>query len=311
MADYKRIYDQASQLAKIGAWECDLKNEELTWTDAVYDLFELPRGSALRRASTVDMYFEDSRLQMQRLRAEVLRTAGSFVLDAHIRTNGNKSRWMRLSAQAVHRYGRPVRLFGAKQDITHEKDLWDQLKKFAERDCLTGLANRRVFEARCNDLIKRDLDDGSIAALALIDLDHFKMINDRFGHPAGDECLRQFAGRLRHIFNEAILICRLGGDEFAILLHAPLGRAQLECIIEKSRRFLCAPVFWNNSQIEISASIGVTILTRALFLRPEQALAEADSALYLAKHAGRNTVRVFNERIEGLRFPKPPERMSR
>jgi diguanylate cyclase (GGDEF)-like protein len=307
MADYKRIYDQAAQLAKVGGWECDLKNEQLTWTDGVYDLFELPRGSTLHRASIVDMYFDDSRRQMQRLRAKAIRTAGRFVLDANIRTSDNKCRWMRLSAQAVHQHGRPLRLFGAKQDITHEKDLWDSLKHLAERDCLTGLANRRVFEAHCNDLIRRDLDDGSITALALIDLDHFKTINDQFGHPAGDECLRQFATRLSQVFNDAILICRLGGDEFAILLHAPLGRAQLEYIIERSRRLLCGPISWHNSQIEIGASIGVALLKRALFQGPEQAFAEADSALYLAKHTGRNAVRVFNESIEGVRFPKALE----
>jgi len=307
MADYKRLYDQASQLAKIGAWECDLKHEELTWTDAVYDLFELPRGSTLHRASTVEMYFDESRRQMQRLRAEALRTAGSFVLDANIRTSGNKSRWMRLSAQAVYCHGRATRIFGAKQDITHEKALWDGLKQLAERDCLTGLANRRVFEMRCNDLIRRDIGEMAIAALVLIDLDHFKAINDRFGHLAGDECLRQFAARLNRIFNDAVAICRLGGDEFAILLHAPLGRAQLSEIIERSRLDLCAPVAWSSTQIDIGASIGVAILKRAPFQGAEQALAEADSALYLAKHTGRNTVRVFNGSIEGLRFPKALE----
>jgi len=307
MADYKRLYDQASQLAKIGAWECDLKHEELTWTDAVYDLFELPRGSTLHRASTVEMYVEESRRQMLRLRAEALRTAGSFVLDANIRTSGNKSRWMRLSAQAVYCHGRPTRIFGAKQDITHEKALWDGLKQLAEHDCLTGLANRRVFEMRCNDLIRQDIGETAIAALALIDLDHFKAINDRFGHLAGDECLRQFAARLNRVFNDAIAICRLGGDEFAVLLHAPLGRTQLSEIIERSRRDLCAPVSWSSTQIDIGASIGVAILKRAPFQGAEQALAEADSALYLAKHTGRNTVRVFNGSIEGLRFPKALE----
>jgi len=309
MADYKRIYDQAAQLAKIGAWECDLKNERLTWTDGVYDLFELPRGSTLHRASIVDMYCDDSRRQMQRLRARAINAQGSFVLDASIRTSGGKCRWMRLSAQAVHRHGRPLRIFGAKQDITHEKDLWDSLKHLAERDCLTGLANRRVFEACCNDLGRRALDDGSITALALIDLDHFKAINDQFGHSAGDECLRQFATRLSRVFDDAILICRLGGDEFAILLHAPLGRAQLEYIIERSRRLLCGPVSWQNAQIDIGASIGVTLLKRALFQGPEQAFAEADSALYLAKHTGRNTVRVFNESVEGVRFPRPLQKV--
>ena len=122
-SEYKRIYDQASQLVKIGAWECNLKTEDLIWTDGVYDLFELPRGSTLVRASIVNLYVDDSRRQMQRMRADAIRTGGSFTLDAKIRTAGNKSRWMRLSAQTVLQLGRPVRIFGAKQDITHEKEL--------------------------------------------------------------------------------------------------------------------------------------------------------------------------------------------
>jgi diguanylate cyclase (GGDEF)-like protein len=303
-SEYKRIYDQASQLVKIGAWECDLKTEELIWTDGVYDLFELPRGSTLVRAPIVDMYFDDSRRQMQRMRADAIRRGGSFTLDAQIRTAGNKSRWMRLSAQAVLRHGRPVRIFGAKQDITHEKELWDHLKQLADQDSLTGLANRRVFEARCNDLIKRDINDGSIAALALIDLDHFKSINDRLGHSAGDECLRQFAARLHQAFKDAVVIARLGGDEFAVLLHAPLGRPQLRLVLEYSLRTLCRPVAWKNSQIDICASIGVTLLTRAVHQGPAQFFAEADSALYVAKGAGRNAVRIFNESVEEMQLSK-------
>lgn len=301
-SEYKRIYDQASQLAKIGAWECNLKTEELIWTDGVYDLFEFPRGSTLVRASIVDLYADGSRRQMQRMRADAIRTGGGFTLDAKIRTAGNKSRWIRLSAQAVLQHGRPVRIFGAKQDITHEKELWDRLKRLAEQDSLTGLANRRAFEAHCNDLLKRDINDGSIAALALIDLDHFKSINDRFGHPAGDECLRQFAARLHQAFDDAVVIARLGGDEFAALLRAPLGRPQLRLVLEYSMPTLCRPVAWKNSQIDICASIGVTLLTRAEHQGPAQFFAEADSALYLAKRAGRNAVRVFNESIERMQF---------
>lgn len=305
-ADFKRIYDQALLVAKIGAWECRLDTEELTWTDAVYDLFELPRGSTLVRSSTLDLYYDDSRTQMQRLRSDIIRHGGRFTLDARIRTNHNASRWMRLTAEVAHEHGRPVRLFGAKQDITHEKELWDQLRRFAEQDSLTGLANRRVFEARCGDLANAP-DDGSVAALALIDLDGFKQINDRLGHSAGDECLRQIAERLRVGFDDAVVIARMGGDEFAVLLRAPLGCAQLAHTLERARHMLCRPVLWRGAPVAIGASIGVTLLKRPHFQGTSQLFAEADSALYLAKAAGRNAVQVFGQGITD----RPPRLLIR
>lgn len=305
-ADYKRIYDQALLIAKMGAWECRLDTEELIWTDAVYDLFELPRGSTLVRSSIVDLYDGDSRAEMQRLRADIIRHGGRFTLDARIRTNHNAIRWMRLTAEAVYEHGRPVRIFGAKQDITHEKELWDQLRQFAEQDSLTGLANRRVFEARCGDLANAP-DDGSVAALALIDLDGFKQINDRFGHLAGDECLRQIAKRLHGAFNEAVMIARLGGDEFAVLLRVPLGCAQLAHTLERARRMLGRPFLWRDAPVAIGASIGVTLLRRPHFQGMSQLFAEADSALYLAKAAGRNVVQVFGGEIAD----RPPRSLVR
>jgi diguanylate cyclase (GGDEF)-like protein len=303
-ADFKRIYDQALQVAKVGAWECRLDTEELIWTDSVYDLFELPRGSTLVRSSIVDLYFDDSRAQMQRLRSDIIRNGGRFTLDARIRTTGHASRWMRLTAEAVHEHGRPSRIFGAKQDITHEKQLWDQLRRFAEQDSLTGLANRRVFEARCGDLANA-ADDGSVAALALIDLDGFKQINDRFGHSAGDECLRQIAERLRLAFDDAVVIARMGGDEFAVLMRAPLGCAQLAHTLERARRVLGRPVLWRDAPVAIGASIGVTLLKRPCFQGTPQLFAEADSALYLAKAAGRNVVQVFGGEIADRRRQRP------
>ena len=117
IACYKRMFDQVSRLAKIGAWECNLETGDLVWTDGVYDLFEITRGSAVDRASIVDLYDEDSRRQMERLRAEAIRHGGSFTLDARIWTSRGASRWMRLTADVAYEHGRPSRLFGAKQDI--------------------------------------------------------------------------------------------------------------------------------------------------------------------------------------------------
>ena len=298
IAQFKRLYDQASQLAKMGAWECNLDTGELTWTNGVYDLFELPRGLPVRRAAIVELYHDDSRQQMERMRSEAIRGGGSFTLDAHIQTRRGADRWMRLTADVAFEHGRPVRLFGAKQDITYERELWDRLRQLAECDPLTGLANRGVFEDRYHQLSKHAFSDVSIAALALIDLDHFKEINDRLGHAAGDECLRQVAIRLQRAFGDAILVARIGGDEFAVLLRGPLPSLEIKQTLAHALRALCRPVIWRNLLIDVGTSIGAAILKRPYHQDSSQLFAEADSALYAAKAAGRKMVRIFGEDID-------------
>ena len=121
VARYKKMYDRSSALARIGVWECDLATERLTWTDGVYDLFELPRGSPVERAQILSLYDEESRREMERLRARAISEGGSFSLDIHIRTAKGKTRWLRLTADVERENGRSVRIFGTKQDITAEK----------------------------------------------------------------------------------------------------------------------------------------------------------------------------------------------
>jgi two-component system sensor kinase FixL len=128
IAHYKKMYDRSSALARIGVWECDLATEALTWTDGVYDLFELPRGFPLERARIVQYYDEESRREMERLRARTIRDGGSFSLDVHIRTAKGNERWLRLTADVERENGRSVRIFGTKQDITAEKSAQEKVR---------------------------------------------------------------------------------------------------------------------------------------------------------------------------------------
>ena len=128
IARYRKAYDRASALARIGVWECDLATDALSWTDGVYDLFELPRGVPIDRAEIVGLYDEESRREMERLRAEAIRTGRSFRLDIHIRTAKGNWRWLHLTGDVEHEDGRPVRIFGTKQDITEAKAAQDKVK---------------------------------------------------------------------------------------------------------------------------------------------------------------------------------------
>lgn len=291
----RRLYDQAALMAGIGAWECRLATGELAWTDGVYDLFGLPRGSAIHRPSVVDLYHDESRAEMERLRGRLIASGQSFRMDARIRTAAGAERWMRLSATVTHEHGRPVRIHGAKQDITGEKDMWQGLRRLAYTDPLTGLANRRAFEAQLSDLRRHAGDGCALGLLAIVDLDNLKPINDRFGHAAGDECLRQIAMRLETSLSDAAIVARIGGDEFGLLLCSAAGRPYLLHRLGEAQKALARPVAWRGETIGVSASIGATVLRPGLLHDPERRFAEADSALYVAKAAGRNCLRLFGD----------------
>jgi len=290
-----RLYDQALHGARIGAWECELETERLSWTQGVYDIFGYPQGNPLRRANIVDLYIDESRRNMELARAEVIRSGRPVTLDTEIRTWRGEKRWMRLSINAVRVGGRPVRIFGSKQDITSDRQAMESLRQRAETDPLTGLANRALFQARYHEVVSDSLNHGFASALVLIDLDGFKEINDSLGHLAGDACLCEVALRLRRAFHNAGLVGRLGGDEFAIILHAPTNPVRIAHVLQQTVVMLSRPLFWNGVRIEVSASIGAALVGRPHRRRIAELFEEADVALYDAKAAGRNQVHLIGD----------------
>ena len=290
-----RLYDQALDLARIGAWECELETERLTWTSGVYDIFGYPMGNPLRRASIVDLYVDESRRNMELARAEVIRSGRAVSLDAEIRTWRGERRWMRLSIHTDGGGGRPARIFGSKQDITSDRQAMENLRRQAETDPLTGLANRSVFQARYREVVGDSLNHGFASALVLIDLDRFKELNDTFGHPAGDACLCEVALRLGRAFRDAGLVARLGGDEFALILHAPADPSRIARVLRETVVMLSRPLFWNGLRLEVGASIGAALVGRPHRRRIVELFAEADAALYDAKAAGRNKLHLFGD----------------
>ncbi|MCS0496193.1 GGDEF domain-containing protein [Ancylobacter sp. MQZ15Z-1] len=304
LARYKKMYERSSSLAKIGVWECDLATEELTWTDGVYDIFELPRRMRVTRDLILALYTETSRLEMEALRAKAIREGGSFTLDIEVRTARGTSRWVRLSADVECEGDRPVRIFGTKQDITYEKHLWDQMRVLAECDALTGFANRGVFETRLGQSLAPAAQK-RLAALVLLDVDGFKLINDTLGHAAGDECLRRTAQRLSEVFGPDSLVARIGGDEFGVLVFGPRAASWVEERVATAVAAIRVPVVWQGKSVAMSASIGF-----ALAGMPDVGAArlfvDADLALYEAKKAGRDTYRRSAPRTS----PRRPHRTA-
>lgn len=299
----KDLFERASSLARMGAWEWTLETDELTWSDEMYDIHEIPRGTPITRPQALRFYPEGVRDEVEKLSADSS-DGRQFLLEAPIRTAKGKQRWVRLAGSAESRDGVVVRRFGMKQDITEQKAVLDRVQFLAECDPLTKLANRTTFQARLEALTKDP--HGRRPTLLLIDIDGFKHINDTFGHAIGDECLKKIAKRLKRDDHPG-LVARLGGDEFAILLESPDPEVVGACIrnaLASARR----PLRWRSRSFQLSASIGIATLSSKA-KHASDFFAEADLALYAAKAAGRNTFRFFtqdmrqkaNERFETVR----------
>lgn len=115
---HKLLYDRAASLGRLGAWECELATERLTWTDGVYDLFDLPRGSKVGRKQILNLYDDDSRSTVEQLRKRAISHGEGFCTDIRIRTPEGRLRTLRLTAAVSAEEGRPARLYGLKQQIS-------------------------------------------------------------------------------------------------------------------------------------------------------------------------------------------------
>lgn len=282
LAHSRKIFERASAVARIGVWECRLADEALTWTDAVYRMFDLPVGSTVDRETTLGCYSPESRIRLDVLRSQAIAERGGFTLDAEIVTASGNRRWIRLTATVECEGGRPARIFGMKQDITEEKILADQTRYLAEFDTLTGLPNRTSFYGRLNDMDRQ-------GALLLLDLDGFKQVNDTHGHMAGDACLAEVGRRLRETCRHTEFVARIGGDEFGIVVDATIGTPGLAALAERIIAALAPPIAWGQGTFTIGVSIGIATMVHH---SSEDLFAEADMALYAAKAEGRGTFRL-------------------
>ncbi|MGD9583235.1 MAG: diguanylate cyclase [Lysobacterales bacterium] len=170
-----------------------------------------------------------------------------------------------------------------------------KLQTIAESDALTGLSNRHAVVRHTEPLLQRARHSDCLLALLLFDLDHFKTINDRFGHQAGDAVLREIAARSRASLPAECVLGRWGGEEFIAIVEVA-NNAEAQGIAERLRANLGdTPVAWPEQPIETSASIGLAIYDRRQQPSLDEWINQADRALYQAKREGRNRVRFAND----------------
>ena len=189
--------------------------------------------------------------------------------------------------------GRPIHYVGQFSDISHLEAQQRSLERLAHYDALTGLPNRALLAARLIEAMARAGRNGTILAVAYIDLDGFKAINDRHGHETGDRLLVAVAERMQQALGPGDTLARLGGDEFVAVLGGLASPTQVYPVLDRLLDAAAAPVVLAGRTLAVTASIGVAFHDRDTGLDPDQLVRQADHAMYRAKETGRNRLQVF------------------
>lgn len=254
--------------------------------------WRLNKAKGLELSKVFNIIDETTRIPAQNPVSEPLASGTKTTTPGHtalIRTDG-KELSIEFSASPIKKQdGGIIGAVLVFRDVTEMRGLARQLSFQASHDSLTGLINRREFEARLDYALESTKTEDKTHALCYLDLDQFKVVNDTCGHIAGDELLKQLATLLQSKVRGVDTLARLGGDEFGILLEGcPLAKAQqiantLRSTV-KEFRFV-----WQDKSFEVGCSIGLVTITAQTDTISDLLIA-ADAACYMAKDLGRNRV---------------------
>ena len=190
-----------------------------------------------------------------------------------------------------------------QRDVTDQQRRRERLRHEATHDAMTGLPNRYAVREQLQELIA-DAGDRPAGALLSVDLDHFKPVNDEYGHQVGDRVLVRTAEVLRDILRRQDLLGRIGGDEFVVCLPGLRARDEARAIAERLHEALCEPFRVDRHEIQVEASIGGTLRLSA-YDTVDDALHVADMAMYEAKAAPDRAVVLRDDRSSRSHPPSP------
>ncbi|MDO8209260.1 bifunctional diguanylate cyclase/phosphodiesterase [Conexibacter sp. CPCC 206217] len=294
LAEAEERFRLAFEGAPIGIALADLDGRFLRVNDALCEITGYTEAELL--AANVDLLGHSDAADAEEefydrlMRGEIR----SYRLERRIVHATGRSVWVSLSVSLVRdSSGVPRYCIKQLEDISDRKRFEGQLAYLADHDALTGLYNRRAFQ---RELDERTVQGSNGGAVVVIDLDHFKDINDTLGHAAGDEVIVRVARLLAKRLRKTDVLGRLGGDEFATLLSG-VGREEAEAVIAELLRVVReqSVVVEDGHPIGLTASAGIALFDADTPLSGEELLVSADIAMYDAKEAGRDRHAISSE----------------
>lgn len=242
----------------------------------------------------------------QQDRDDVDEVVGSGEGDVHaellLQGSRGEERWGRVAVHWVQDQHADRVLLAEVEDVTARRIAEQRLRELALHDDLTGLPNRRLLMERFDQVfaIARSGRSGTSVTALFIDLDGFKAVNDRAGHPAGDRLLKNIATDLVGTVRPADTVARVGGDEFVVLLGSDEGLETVRVVADRLSKMVRRQVPCEDTPLTVSASIGIARVDLLVEpeVVPEQLLRRADAAMYRAKQRGRDRQDVFDTELE-------------
>ena len=302
----QRQFELAEQMAQIGHWRMDLETQELFWSRQTSAIHAIENPTRAHLESGLDYFLPKDRPRISSAVEECARNGTPYDLELDFRDAKGVLKRVRAIGEQEIVGGKPVGVIGVFQDITERYHLETRLRTAAHVDELTGLPNR----ARLNQYLDRTIDSasqsGRAMAMLLIDLDHFKEVNDRLGHEAGDRVLKNVAVQLLSEPFANQLSARLGGDEFVMVTENEALLLDLEGSMQQLLDKLRMEIGEGEDRMQVSATIGAAWLThenneRSALMRC------ADHALYQAKRKERGTSTICSEAVAGERLTLRPQ----
>lgn len=290
----------AARIAQLGTWEWDLEEGSSVWSDELYRILGLSRQThSPGDWAFLSLVHPQERDQMAEAVEQAAQGGADVECDCTLVLADGSHKHVHFQAEVSRdTEGRAVSLLCTVQDISERKRMEAELRELAATDALTGLPNRRHFMLQLGSELARVQRQPSLkSALLMLDLDHFKLVNDNYGHGVGDAVLRHFAELAGNEMRKVDTLGRLGGEEFAILLpDTDLPGAQF--VAERLRQRVESSAFLSKGQpVALTVSVGIGLVDPADH-SVEAVLARCDQALYVAKRKGRNRVEL-NERPAG------------
>lgn len=281
----------ATEASGVGVWDYELVTGKLIWDDSMYALYGVPRTASLAYEVWHDAVLPEDMPGAEAALKATLEKGAPYDLNFRIRRGDGIVRAIHARARVYcDATGKPVRMVGTNEDITERRELQGKLEQQARQDYLTGLSNRRHFMEQGQVELSRVQRYGNTLSLFMIDIDHFKGINDNHGHKAGDTVLQRLWDILRETLRTVDVIGRIGGEEFAVLLPEADLQSATEVAERLRERVESTHVVQEaGPPLQFTVSIGVTAL-KEKNTNIDILLTRADKALYHAKESGRNKV---------------------
>lgn len=282
----------AQRTAQLGSWTYDAATGQTIWSEGMFRIWGLdPEQGAPDRAAQRGLIHPDDVARCDEAVDAARQRGEPYRLEMRIlRPDGQERTIVSICTPQKEAQGRVVRLSGTNQDITERVRLQEALREQAIRDPLTGLYNRRYLDETLPREIARCLRMGEPLVVAMLDLDHFKRLNDVHGHEAGDNVLRAVGALLRRCVRNGDLACRYGGEELTVVLPGASledARARLEDLRKAVMQVRIARREGDMPRVTVTVGLAALIPAET---DAGTLLSRADAALYKGKAQGRNCV---------------------